>query len=114
MKFDKGKLDASGLASSPVEDFGRDLDSCGECVICREHLNRKSTFESTVTKKSFSLPKEHNIHQACTTKGVVYLITCRTCCFQYMGMTTSTLRQRFYGHRSAINYTIQHTNFDNL
>ncbi|XP_072178703.1 synaptic vesicular amine transporter-like [Diadema setosum] len=39
----------------------------------------------------------------CTTTNVVYLITCRICRIQYVGETKTTLKRRFYGHRSTVN-----------
>ena len=114
MGINEKELLASGLASSPVEDIGIDLPSCGNCVICREHLNPKTSFCSTVTGRWFCLPSSKDIALACTTKNIVYLITCRVCQFQYVGMTTGSLRQRFYGHRSSINYAIKNIRSNNI
>ncbi|PIK57698.1 hypothetical protein BSL78_05382 [Apostichopus japonicus] len=34
---------------------------------------------------------------------VIYLISCRVCGIQYVGETKTTLKKRFYGHRSTVN-----------
>ena len=39
----------------------------------------------------------------CTTTNVVYLITCKVCRIQYVGETKTSLKTRFYGHRSTVN-----------
>ena len=102
--FNKDKLLESGCASSPDicaldDDF---TTSCG-CTLCKEHLNTSTVFKSTVTEEIFSLPShKHGILTPCKTKNVVYLITCHCCKFQYVGMTTNALRERFASHRSAI------------
>ena len=104
MKFNLNTLNESGCASSPdISSHVDDLKFCNNCTLCREHLNKSTIFHSTVTNESFSIPDHRfGIEIACTTKNVVYLITCDLCKFQYVGMTTTSLRTRFAGHRSAI------------
>ena len=102
--FKKDVLLSSGCASSPDHSIMDDkLEACGGCTFCREHLNTSTKFKSTVTQEQFSITDSGTTFDiACTTKNVVYLITCELCNIQYVGMTTNSLRTRFYGHRSAI------------
>ena len=95
------KLNGSRLASSL--DIGHDdnLNSCGKCVTCKDHLNTSTTFKSSVTDKQFSFDDSSSIEMACTTSNVVYLITCNLCKIQYVGQTQQQFRARFSGHRSA-------------
>ena len=104
MRFNKDILYGSGCASSP-DSLGKDVDlkTCGNCMLCREHLNTSTTFTSAVTHEKYSIADQvSNIDIACTTKNVIYLITCELCNIQYVGMTTQSIRTRFYSHRSAI------------
>ena len=114
MTIDKNILNQAGLASSPGYDSGIDLPSCGKCVMCEEHLNPATNFSSTVTDKQFQLLSTGDMPAACTMKNIVYLITCRQCKFQYVGMTTRSLKERFYGHRSAVNSAIKHIRPNNI
>ena len=41
-------------------------------------------------------------HVTCTTTNLIYLISCRVCGVQYIGETRTTLKRRFYGHRSTV------------
>ena len=103
-RFKYDILEGSGCASSPEtqQTSAEDLKTCGKCVLCKYNLNKSSIFTSTVTGESFSVPHYRNIHEACRTKNVVYLITCNKCQMQYVGKTTNELRTRISGHRSAI------------
>ena len=99
----KRNVTGSGLASSSDHGSNDDLKTCGGCMLCKIHLNTSSIFKSTVTNEKFCLPKNnYGIKVACTTKNVVYLITCDHCNMQYVGMTTTALRTRFNNHRSAV------------
>ena len=104
MKFKYEILNGSGCASSPDNDTDDDLKTCGKCKLCELNLNTSTGFKSTVTNEKNCLPKDNfGIKIACTTKNVVYLITCDFCNMQYVGMTTTELRKRFDSHRSALN-----------
>ena len=46
---------------------------------------------------------DYMLHKvACTTNNVVYLITCKNCSMQYVGMTTNGILTRLANHRSCI------------
>ena len=104
MKFKEEILNLSGCASSPDHlDANDDLKKCGGCMLCKLHLDTSTKFTSSVTNETFTLDeKSSNINVACTTKNVVYLITCDICKIQYVGMTVQQLRCRFDGHRTSI------------
>ena len=104
MKFKEEILNSSGCASSPDHlDANDDLKKCGGCMLCKLHLDTSTKFTSSVTNETFTLDeKSSNINVACTTKNVVYLITCDICKIQYVGMTVQQLRCRFDGHRTSI------------
>ena len=112
MRFNQELLNGSGCASSPDNDLNDDdLKTCGNCTLCKFHLNKSTIFKSTVTNERFSIPKGNfGIDNACLTKNVVYLITCDHCNLQYVGMTTTTLRTRFANHKSSIKNSKHNTN----
>lgn len=81
------------------------------CTTCR-HLNCEKCFKSTKTGKTY--PLRH--HFTCTSKNVIYLITCTKCKKQYVGMTTQQVNTRLNHHRSNIfnkvrTYVSNHFNF---
>ena len=39
---------------------------------------------------------------SCTTRGVIYLMSCKLCGLQYVGETKNSTQKRFNGHRSSI------------
>ena len=50
---------------------------------------------------------QHNLNfsqpASCTSKNIIYLISCKKCKIQYVGLTSQALRARLNAHRSAIN-----------
>ena len=81
------------------------------CMTCR-HLNCEKSFTSSKTGKIY--PLRHNF--TCTSKNVIYLITCTKCKKQYVGLTTQQLNVRINHHRSSIfnrikTYISNHFNF---
>ena len=81
------------------------------CVTCR-HLNCDKFFRSSKTGKTY--PLRHNF--TCTSKNVIYLITCTKCKKQYVGLTTQQLNIRINHHRTNIfnkvpTYISNHFNF---
>ena len=94
----------SGCASSPDPfAIGTDLNRCEKnCLLCTDQLNPNTAFTSSVTGERFLFDSSGLSGKACNTKNVVYLVTCDLCGVQYVGMTTQTLKGRFYGHRGAI------------
>ena len=72
---------------------------CGQkkCATC-QHFNTKQYFRSTVTKRCFRVKGNYS----CNSTNIIYLITCKKCMKQYVGLTTKTLRERINHHRSTI------------
>ena len=68
------------------------------CATCR-HFNPSRQFYSTATKKCFRVRDSYT----CSSKHVIYLITCTQCKKQYVGRTTKTLRERISQHKWSIN-----------
>ena len=93
----------SELVSSSESGSVSDLIPCRGCVFCRTHLNTSTKFRSSVTGKQFTLSSNEIPNTlACTSKNVIYLITCDKCCIPYVGMTTTNIRTRFDNHRSCM------------
>ena len=72
---------------------------CGgrRCQVC-EHLTIGDRFESSDTKKAYSINYELN----CNSSNVVYLLSCKVCGIQYVGSTSTKFRLRFNNHKSRI------------
>ena len=82
-----------------------------KCTTCK-HLDCSKYFVSSKTKKSFII--RHSF--SCSSRYVVYLITCSKCSKQYVGYTTQHLHVRINHHRSNIfrkvkTYIANHFNF---
>lgn len=73
---------------------------CGEskCKLCLNHSTDTASFTSTTKKTVFKIQE----NMTCSSKSIVYLITCRKCYIQYVGETSKTLRERMTQHRSCI------------
>ena len=111
-KFNKQIISESGCASSPGIGPDDELKSCGKCQFCKIHFNPSTNFTSSVTNDTFSLPDDHfGIGVACSTRNVIYLITCSKCSIQYVGMTTQQVRSRFDGHRFKIKRVVLKCNY---
>ena len=67
------------------------------CVTCK-HLNCSKYFTSTKTGTTFTI--RHNF--SCISKNLIYLITCKKCRKQHVGLTTTQLNIRINHHRSNI------------
>ena len=79
-----------------------------QCTTCT-HLDY---FQSTSTKKTYPIHQSYT----CTSTNIIYLITCTKCRKQYVGQTTTSLRERINRHRSSIfcnerRYISLHFNF---
>lgn len=70
-----------------------------DCVTC-PFINQESVVISNSTGTAFGVVN-HATHD-CNTKGVIYLIECRECHFQYVGLTKQKLKQRLSQHRYVI------------
>ena len=67
------------------------------CVTCK-HLDTNNSFKSTVTGTHY--PIRHSF--SCSSSNLIYLITCKKCKKQYVGLTTHTLKYRVNHHRTNI------------
>ena len=95
-------LETSAVVSTPSLPFGHHpCGGDGRCLICKSHLVPDS--KVTSTKTGIAYPIKH--HLSCNSVNVIYSLTCSKCPFQYIGKTTTTLRQRFNFHKSTIRGT---------
>ena len=67
------------------------------CKTC-QHFNSDQYFRSTITKRKYRI--RHSF--SCTSKNIIYLITCTKCRKQYIGKTSKTLKERINRHRATI------------
>ena len=67
------------------------------CATCL-HLNCSKYFTSTRTRTTYTI--RHNFN--CTSSNLIYLITCKKCRKQYVGLTTKQLNVRVNHHRTNI------------
>ena len=67
------------------------------CVTCK-HLNCSKYFTSTKSGSTFTI--RH--HFSCTSSNLIYLITCKKCHKQYVGLTIKQLNTRINHHRTNI------------
>ena len=67
------------------------------CLTC-SHSSCKNHFTSTKTKTTY--PIRHSF--TCQSTNLIYLITCKKCNKQYVGLTTSKLNVRINHHRLNI------------
>ena len=65
-----------------------------QCMMCPS-LHIGNGFKCTSTKKR--IPITHHI--SCTTRNIIYVLTCNECSKQYVGITTRTPRERMRRHR---------------
>ena len=72
---------------------------CGHkgCETCNQAVPSK-TFNSSVTGKEYHIRSKIS----CNTLNLIYLVTCKKCGIQYVGMTKNRLRTRINGHRYDI------------
>ena len=83
-----------------------------KCATCSYHLLLTPTFKGS-NKNANTYKIRHQL--SCTTSNIVYLITCKKCKKQYVGLTTKQLNTRINHHRSNIankksTYIAQHFN----
>jgi len=70
------------------------------CVTC-PFINSEPVVVSNSTGTAFGMVDDA-VHD-CNTKGIIYLIECRKCHYQYVGLTKQSLKNRLSGHRHLIN-----------
>ncbi len=68
------------------------------CLTCKYHLNCSPTFTSSRTGTVY--PIRYSL--TCTSSNLIYLITCKKCKKQYVGLTTQQLNTRINHHRTNI------------
>ncbi|KAJ8333150.1 hypothetical protein SKAU_G00420460 [Synaphobranchus kaupii] len=68
------------------------------CICCRHIWAGADAFQSTATGKQYSITE----YLTCKTPIVIYIIQCKKCKVQYVGMTSTILQRRFKDHRSSI------------
>lgn len=81
------------------------------CETC-QYFNKDVLFQSSKTKKQYRI----RLPFSCTSKNIIYLITCSRCKKQYVGQTTTMLKERINRHTAAIRakknvYIYNHFNF---
>ena len=68
------------------------------CSLCNHHSQETNTIQSTSTKQTFQIQDK----LTCTSKNIIYVITCKKCNVQYVGETGQMARNRFNHHNSTI------------
>lgn len=82
-----------------LEDNIGKSNICGKkrCTHC-SNINVGSTFTSHVTGEKYKL----FCNSDCTSKNVIYLVTCKKCQMQYVGQTSQSVSRRMNSHRFDI------------
>ena len=68
------------------------------CICCRRMINGVCKYTSTVTGESYKIDG----YYMCNTSNCIYLVTCTICDAQYVGKTTTSMRERHKDHRNNI------------
>ena len=78
------------------------VTKCGSkrCMTCT-HIMTGSTFVSNISGRKYDVSCRDSILN-CSSKNVIYLISCRECGVQYIGKTSQMLRNRLNNHRNRI------------
>ena len=74
------------------------LNKCNELVSSCRHPRKREKgekFTSYRAGKSYTINYELN----CNSSNVVYLLSCKVCHAQYVGLTTTKFRLRFHNHK---------------
>jgi GIY-YIG catalytic domain len=91
------------LANTKPRAHSKSSAGCTKCASTRckacNFITESKNFTSRTTQETYSVPE----HISCTSKNVVYLITCKLCGLQYVGETGRMLKERINDHHlSAI------------
>lgn len=88
------------IAKRVDESLVQRTKKCGKgCVTCPQICETPiATSHATGVRYGTVSNFTHN----CETKGVIYLIECRKCKLQYVGLTSQSLKARLSGHKSSI------------
>ena len=89
--------------------------SSKRCKTCF-HIVEGDSFTSNITNVKYNVVSP-NSDMDCSTRNVIYLITCRKCGVQYVGKTSQTLRCRLNNHHNRLKqlcdiYLYNHFNSD--
>ena len=78
------------------------VSKCGSnrCKTC-DYISVTNTFKSNITNREYYVSSSSNCMD-CSTKNLIYLISCKKCGVQYVGKTSQTLRSRFNNHRARL------------
>lgn len=68
----------------------------GRCQVCY-NINETTTFTSSVSGQEFKI----NHRLDCSDKCLVYLLSCKVCKLQYVGVTTDAFRKRWNNYKSS-------------
>ncbi len=86
--------------------YRKDDDSVSSSSMCNrrrcshcQHITIGSSFTSHITDKTYNMRHDTN----CSTKDVIYMITCKKCSKQYVGQTSQPVSKRMNSHRFDIN-----------
>ena len=71
------------------------------CKTCKD-TTFQNFFKSTITDRNYLTINPTNQYLNCSSKNIIYLITCSQCGVQYVGQTKNNLNRRRSSHRSAI------------
>ena len=66
---------------------------------CCKYMDTDITYNNSTNTATYQITKQFN----CNSTNIVYLIKCKTCDKQYVGMTERQLKDRLNNHRSDIN-----------
>ena len=89
-------------ASTSDYEYPQKLTKCKSCNLCKFYLLDSPVFQSNTTFKSFTFSNIEPSLSVCQYKNLIYLISCKKCSLQYVGLTTQTFRDRFNAHKSSI------------
>ena len=102
LAYKRPKNICNSLVRSSVSYNSTDIHLSGQCNRRRcthcNNINICSNFNSSVTGLSYDLRYDVD----CTSRNVIYLITCKNCCKQYVGQTNQNVSRRMNSHRFDI------------
>ncbi|KAJ8035078.1 hypothetical protein HOLleu_22175 [Holothuria leucospilota] len=67
-----------------------------KCDLCQNYSSSSRIFYCAATGRSYYIKQ----YITCTTKNVIYLLTCSKCNVQYIGSTSTEFKVRFRNHKS--------------
>jgi len=95
------KLDISTILNQQEDIVSNRLRLCrSSCKTCPD-LVVSNSFYSNVTGRSHCIINHSGEHITCKTQNVVYLITCKSCHYQYVGESCIPLHERINIHRTS-------------